>query len=89
MIQARYRREQSERIRHLRVIENIVNAARFNYACPIHNGYFVCHISDYSQIVGNENDSGIEFTLQLGNQLDDLRLHRDIQRSCWFVSNKQ
>lgn len=46
----------------------------------VHHPYPVRYVTDDIQTVGNEQKRQPQFTLQLHQQIDDLRLHGDVQR---------
>ncbi|CFM93886.1 Uncharacterised protein [Bordetella pertussis] len=55
----------------------------------IHHQHAVGHFGDHAHVVGDEHDAHAHFLLQLADQLQDLRLDRDIQRRGRLVGDQQ
>lgn len=70
-------------------IEDLGHRAGFDDAPRTHDGDPVAHAADHGQVVGDEQIARIQFRLQILEQLQDLRLHRDIQSRNRFVEGHQ
>src|SRR5258705_964 len=55
----------------------------------IHHGDTVRHVLDNSQIVADEQQREAELALQILQQVDDLRLDRNVERRDRLVANNQ
>ena len=44
---------------------------------------------DHAQVVGDQQDGHRQFLPQRSQQIEDLRLHRDVQGRGWFVGDQQ
>src|ERR1051326_305510 len=55
----------------------------------IHDRDAPADVLDDGDVVGNEEIREAEFLLQIAKQIDDLRLHRDVERRYRLVANDQ
>ena len=78
-----------ERVGMLRVVEDRRAWRAFHHAAGIHHGDLVGHFGDDAKIVGDQDDRHAGFLLQFAQQVEDLRLHRDIERGGGFVGDQQ
>ena len=69
------------------MIEDILRSALFDHASGVHDHDVVRHLGDYAQVVSDEHDGGIDAVLQLPQQIQNLCLDGDIQRSGGLVSD--
>ena len=69
------------------VAENRLHSAQFYYLAQIHNRHTVSHILGQGQIVSNDDECQIRLLTKIGEQGNDLRLHRDIECAHGLVSH--
>ena len=60
-----------------------------HHLTAVHNSDIVCHLVDNAQIVGDEQNAGAVFPLQIIHQSQDLRLNGNIQCGGRFICNQQ
>ena len=58
-------------------------------AAEIHDAELVRHVADDGQVMADEEVGEAEAALKLAHQVQDLRLHRDIQRAGGFVADQE
>ena len=63
----------------LRVRKNSLGGARFNDPAEVHHRNPVREITNHAQVVGNEQVGDAQFLLQISEQVQNLRLDRDIE----------
>jgi hypothetical protein len=61
------------------MVGNFISRSEFNEFAKIHNGYSVSHVSDYIQIVSDEQICKTEVFLQFKQQIKYLRLYGNVQ----------
>eukprot|EP00825_Cyclidium_porcatum_P015894 TRINITY_DN19133_c0_g1_i1.p3 TRINITY_DN19133_c0_g1~~TRINITY_DN19133_c0_g1_i1.p3 ORF type:complete len:167 (-),score=13.20 TRINITY_DN19133_c0_g1_i1:37-537(-) len=90
-IQPRHRngRQQGLRIRMLRRAQHLFCPSPFDNTPQIHHSHVVGQIFDDCKVVGNEQIGDAQFALQLLQQIQDLRLHRNIEGRSRFVADQQ
>ena len=69
------------------LIEHLGSLAQLDDLPQIHHRYPVCHMTHDGHVVGNQDVGQVAGALQLCEQVEDLRLNRDIQRRCGFVED--
>src|SRR5215217_6279173 len=89
LVQARQRAEQAPRVRHLRVVEEITDRSPLDDPAGIHHGDVVCRLGHHAEVVGDQDDRRAELALQRLEQVDDLRLDRDVERCGRLVRDDQ
>ncbi|MFN5407996.1 ATP-binding cassette domain-containing protein, partial [Bradyrhizobium sp.] len=72
-----------------RPVPDLRVAAALDDAAEIHHQHAVGEIADDGQIVRDEQQRQIETLLQLGEQVEDLRLHREIERRHRLVADDE
>jgi hypothetical protein len=72
----------------LRIIEYVGDRAGFENATAIHDGNAVHRFGDDAQIVSDHDQCHAELGLQLLDQLENLRLHRYVQRGCRLIGDQ-
>ncbi len=70
-------------------LEEIARRALLGDAPGIHHHHPVGHFGHHAHVVGDENDRRSMVAAQLQHEIEDLRLHRDIQRRCRLVGDQQ
>jgi hypothetical protein len=53
----------------------------------IENDHVVAEFGDQAEVVGDEEDRALELPPQLAQQVDDLRLQRDVERGRGLVGD--
>ena len=71
---------QALRVRVARVVENLRNRTLLDDSASIHNDDVIRHFCDNTQIVRNEQDRAVDLTLQIIEQIENLRLDRYVKR---------
>ena len=69
--------------------EDIVRAALLDNAAGIHDGDAAADIGDQAEIVADHQDGGASLGAQIPHQLDDLRLHGDVERGGRLVGDQE
>ena len=85
----RNRREEGLGVGMFRGGNNFPGGSKFDDFAEVHDHDAVTDVLDHSQIMGNEKISQAPLLLQILEEIDDLRLDRDIERADWFVANDQ
>ena len=73
----------------LRLRQHCGRGAGFLDATPVHHSHMVGDVLHDTDVVGDEQVQRTRLTLQLLQQIQVLRLHRDIERRCRLVSYEQ
>ena len=60
---------------------------QLNDAAGVHHRHAIAEVRHQRQIVANQNQPHAARRYQLVNQLEDLRLHRGIQRAGGFIGD--
>jgi hypothetical protein len=60
----------------------------FDNAPGVHDHHTVSDTSNDAEVVGDEKDSSLRSMLYLLQKLQDLGLHRDIQRRCGLIRDE-
>jgi hypothetical protein len=84
----RYRVHQRAGVRVLRPAEDRACASLFHNVALCENGNVRADLLDYCEVVGNEEDGESEPALHVSEQLEDLGLHRDVERADGFVADE-
>ncbi len=61
----------------------------FHTAAVLHHGHRVSELSHDAQVVRNKQQAHVQLVAQFAQQLQNLRLHRDVQRGGGFIGNQQ
>ena len=61
----------------------------FHAAAVLHHGHRVSKLSHDAQVVRNKQQAHVQLVAQFAQQLQNLRLHRDVQRGGGFIGNQQ
>ncbi len=67
--------------------EQGVGLVHLDDAAEIHHGNGACHMLDHGEVVADEDVGEVEVAPELGQQVEDLRLHGDIERAGRFVAD--
>src|SRR3546814_4395710 len=63
----------------LRAIEDVANRPLLDQAAGVHHHEPVAESGNDAEVVGNHDDGGAEIALQVGQQIEDLRLDGDVE----------
>ena len=72
-----------------RVAEHFVAGAVFDHVAEIHHHHLVGDVAYHREIVADEDIGELKLVLQVGQQIEDLRLDREIERRHRLVENEQ
>ncbi len=89
LINIRHGGKQFLRVRMLRSVANLIGGAGFNDFALIHHGNAVAHFSHHGQIVTDKEIGQAALALEPLQKLDDIRLHRNIERGDRLVGHQQ
>ena len=76
----RHRVEQPPRVRVLRLREDLRGRPVLHDPARVHHHHRVRGLGDDAEVVRDEDDADVELALDLLDQLEDLRLHRHVER---------
>ena len=72
-----------------RHLEQALLVGHLDDAAEIHDGDAVADVLDHGEVVGDEQVGELELLLQVDQQVDDLRLDRDVERRHRLVADDQ
>ena len=81
--------QQRSRVRVCRLTKDLAHGALFNDLALVHDGDAVRHFGDDAEVVRDEQQRQIEPLLELAQQLEHLRLDRDVERRRRLVGDDQ
>ena len=58
-------------------------------AAGVHHRHVVGRLGDHAEVVGDHHDGRVELVLEAADQLEDLRLHRHVERGRRLVGDQQ
>ena len=87
-IQLRLRREQVLRVRMLRLAEYLPRRATLHDLALVHDNQLVGDPPHDAQVMRDKQNRQRQLLLQFQQQVDDLRLYRDIQCADGFIANQ-
>ena len=88
-IRNRNRRKQGLRVGVDGAVIELIRVRCLYYSSKVHNSDSVRNMSDYQQVVRDEEISNTELFLQLFKHIDDLRLDGNVQRGYGFVADDE
>ena len=77
------------RVGVLRVVEQFVAVRQFDHSAEIHYRDAVAEMAHDAEVVGDEQIGQVELFAQLFQQVDDLRLDRDVERRHRLVADDE
>ncbi len=80
--------DQPARVGMQRIVEDCVGAAFLDDAAGIHDRDPVRHFGDGAHVVRDQHDGDAEFLLDVAHQVEDLRLHGDVERRRRLVGDQ-
>ncbi|MEI9889136.1 MAG: hypothetical protein WDN08_22050 [Rhizomicrobium sp.] len=72
-----------------RLVEDVVDRAGFDDVALAHHRDAVGDAGDHSHVVADQDDGGLQLDLQVAHDLQDLRLHRDVERGGRLVGDQE
>src|SRR5208282_3403573 len=86
---ARNRRQQPARVRIERVAEQLGRVRLLHYARGVENRHIVGILGDHAEIVRYQDDRETEPLLEIADQVENLRLDRNVERGGRLVGDQQ
>ena len=80
LVEPRDRRQQPECVRMPRTIEDLLSRARLHEHAAVHDGDALAHPGDDAEVVRDQDERGVGFRDERAQQIEDLRLNRDVER---------
>ena len=74
------RREQGVGVRVRRFVEQLLGPAEFHDVAEVHHGHAIADVANDREIVGDEQITQAELLLKVLQEIQNLRLHRDVER---------
>ena len=71
-----------------RIVEQLFYVRKLDDLSCVQNGNTVCDIRYDTKVVGNKHDSVVVLILKILDQLQDLCLNRNVQRSCRLIADE-
>ena len=81
------RREQRLRVRVVRAVEDALGRAELHDPTEVEHGDPVGQVADDAQVVRDEEVARGAVALQVGQQVENGRLHRHVERRCGLVAH--
>ena len=88
-IRLRHRGEQRRGVRMLGGVNSSSVVGQLDHPADVHHGHAVADVPDHAQIVRDEQIGQPKLRLQIQQQVQDLRLHRDVERRDRLVGDHQ
>ncbi len=85
----RHRAQQHPGVGHARIVEEFAPLGDLDDAAEIHHADAVGHVPDDGEVVADEEIGEAELVLQVAHQIEDLRLHRDVERRSRLVADDE
>src|SRR3546814_8394439 len=73
----------------LRAIEDVAHRPLLDHAAGVHHHDPVAESGNDAEVVGDHDDGGAEIALQVGQQIEDLRLDGDVEGGGRLVGDQQ
>ena len=86
---ARYRVEQTERVRVARAVEHLGDGAFLDDLAGVHHADAIAHRADHAHVVGNEQDRRPGLASQDAHEIEYLGLDRGVEPGRGFVEHEQ
>ena len=88
-VEARDRAQKADRVGVLRIGEQGIDRRLLDDLAGVHHQHVVGHLGDHAEIVGDDQDRHAEPSLQVLQQVEDLRLDGDVERGGRLVGDQQ
>src|SRR5215471_11117611 len=69
--------------------EQVLDRCLFDYAAEIHDADPIADVADDCQVMRDEQVGQPQTLLNFEQEIQDLRLYRDVQRGGWLVEDEQ
>jgi hypothetical protein len=86
-LERRYRRQQRLGVRVARLGKQRIATGGLHQLSEIHHRHVIAEMLHHAKVMGDKQKGNAEIVAQIGKQVDDLRLDRDIQRRDRLVGN--
>ena len=70
-------------------VEDVLACPVLGHPARVHDQDVVGELGHHAEVVGDDDDRGAELLLQVGHQVEDLRLHGDIQGGGRLIGDQQ
>ncbi len=70
-------------------VEDLGRGARLDDLAPLHDRHPVGQIGDNTHVVGDEQDPGVDAVAEVAHEVEDLGLHRDVERGRRLVGDQE
>ena len=87
-LHARHRLEQSPGVRVLRAVEHLGGGPVLDRPPGVHHHHGLGRLGDHPEVVGDQDHADVEVALDLVDELEDLRLHRHVERRGRLVGDQ-
>ena len=81
--------EQAARVGMAWIAEQLPHGCALDDLATVHHQHARCHLGHHTQVVRDEQDREPEALLQVGEQLEDLRLDGDVERGGGLVGDEE
>ena len=88
-VDARQRAQQRPRVRVLRRLEDLLHWTLFDDLTGVHHDHALAQAGDHTEVVRDQDDRGMRLLVEVAQQLEDLRLHGDVERGGRLVGEQQ
>jgi len=72
-----------------RLCQDFAREPFFDDAAGVHHSDALGHLRDDAEIVGDEEKTELQFAAEAVEQIQDLLLHRDVERRCGFIRDQE
>ena len=83
------RRRERARVIVLGAVEDLECGALLDHLTGVHHRDAIARGAEYAQVMRDEHHAHAEIAHERGEQVEDLRLHHDVQCSCRFVGDDE
>ena len=88
LLDRRHRLEQAPRVRVLRRVEDLARGPVLHRAAGVHHHHVRRRLGDDAEVVRDQDHADVELALDAVDQLEDLRLHRHVERGRRLVGDQ-
>ena len=88
LIPARNGAQQAPRVLLRRCVEDLLDAGLLDHLAVLHHQHLVGHEAHHREVVADEDVGQAELVLQVLQQVEHLRLHRDVERAHRLVEHQ-
>ena len=87
-LHARHRLEESPGVRVLRAVEHLGGGPVLDRTPGVHHHHGLGRLRDHPEVVGDQDHADVEVALDLVDELEDLRLHRHVERCGGLIGDQ-